>query len=380
LSGPVTFDEAPAPGSVNFGVGQPSADLLPVGLVRAASEAFFAVAQPLEFNYGVKQGDARFRASLAAFLSRAYGQNVEADALFLSAGNSQALDFVCERFTEPGDVVFVEEPSYFLAHQIFRDYGLDIVGVPVDGQGMDMDAFEAALARCRPRLVYTIPSYHNPTGQVLSAERRARLARLSREHGFVVAADEVYQLLYCGESPPPPLAKWAGKGNILSLGSFSKILAPGMRLGWIQTNPELMKVLLASGFVTSGGSLNHFTSHIVRHAIDAGLLEPFVDQLRASYEARIDAMDQALQRHLHGLAQWTRPGGGYFFWLTLPEGVDTTALQSAALRAGTGFHPGAAFSCRGGQRNRLRLSFAHYPEAVIHEGIERLAGVLHTAL
>ncbi len=353
---------------------------MPVDLVREASEAFFEVAQPLELNYGVVQGDVRFRESLAAFLTGAYGHEVGRDSLFLSAGNSQALDFVTERFTEPGDVVFVEEPSYFLAFQIFRDHGLEIVGIPVDKNGMDMDAFEARLETRQPRLVYTIPSYHNPTGRVLSAERRERLASLSAEHGFVVAADEVYQLLYCREPPPPALGTWSDRGRVLSLGSFSKILAPGLRLGWIQAGHELMEVLLASGFVNSGGSLNHFTSHVVRHAIDAGLLEPFVEKLRGRYSARVEAMDRALHEHLGGVATWDRPGGGYFFWLTMPEGVDTSALRGPALEAGTGFQPGAVFSCEGGLKNCLRLSFAHYDELQIREGIERLAPILRSAI
>ena len=184
ISVKITFDGAPESGVIDFGVGQPSADLLPLRRVRAASERFFAHAQPIELNYGEKPGDARFRTALAEFLTRAGGHAASADSLFLTAGTSQALDFVCQRFTRPGDTVFVEEPSYFLAFQIFRDHGLEIVGIPMDGQGMDVDALEREVARRRPKLVYTIPSFNNPTGQTLSHERRERLVRLSVEHDF----------------------------------------------------------------------------------------------------------------------------------------------------------------------------------------------------
>lgn len=371
-----TFDEAPEPGVINFGVGQPSADLLPLDQVRTASERFFREAVPVELNYGEKQGDVRFREALADLLSARYGQAVAAGSLFLTAGSSQGLDFVCERFTSPGDTVFVEEPSYFLAFQIFRDHGLDVVGIPMDGAGMDLDRLESELAHRRPRLVYVIPSFHNPTGQSLSLERRERLVALSQQHGFLVVADEVYQMLHCHEPPAPALGTWAESGTVLSLGSFSKILAPGMRLGWIQCSAPLLRRLLTSGAVVSGGSFNHFTSHVVRHLMEAGLQSEFIDFLRGQYRRRLDAMDAALRNHLDGQARWQRPAGGYFFWLELARDVDAAVALKQAAALGTGFQPGAVFSSRSGQRNCLRLSFAHYSEPDIHAGIARVAAAL----
>ena len=379
MSVKISFDGEPERGMIDFGVGQPSADLLPLQLVRAASERFFAHAQPLELNYGDKQGDARFRAALAAFLTHAGGHAASAESLFLSAGISQALDFVCQRFTRPGDIVFVEEPTYFLAFQIFRDHGLNIVGIPMDGQGMDLDQFERELALRPPRLVYTIPSYGNPTGQTLSHARRERLVALSREHDFIIAADEVYQLLHYGAPPPPALGTWAEHGNVLSLGSFSKILAPGMRLGWIQANATLMRGLLASGAVISGGNFNHFSSHIVRQLLEDGSLARLLAELRLSYGARADAMDEALHEHLGGIATWQKPKGGYFFWLTLPGHLKAVDLQAAAREAGTGFQAGTKCSSVGGLQNCLRLCFAFYTVPEIREGIARLGRALNAA-
>ena len=380
----ITFDEAPPPGHIHFGVGQPSADLLPVELLQTAAEGFFAIAQPLELNYGPKQGDIRFRESLADFLSRHYGATTRPQSLFLTAGNSQALDFVCTEFTRAGETVFVEEPSYFLALQMLRDHGLNVVSIPVDEAGMDIDLLETEIARAKPAMVYTIPSYLNPGGQTMSASRRERLAALSREHGFLIVADEVYQLLSFYEPPPAAfgvLAEQQGDdGNILSLGSFSKILSPALRLGWIQTSSRLMARLLANGTVSSGGAFNHFTSHLVRHAIDLGLQESHLTRLRNTYRGRAEAMDDALHLHLSGLARWRKPQGGYFVWVELAEGTDTHVLRRRAGEYRTGFQPGSAFSSRGQFGNCLRLCFAHYAEPDIREGVARLSALLSETL
>lgn len=373
----VTFDDAPEPGFINFGVGQPSADLLSVDLIRAASERFFADAQPFELNYGSKQGDRRYLAAVGKLLEAEYGQMSPVDNLFLTCGNSQALDFVCSRFTQPGDTVFVEDPSYFLAFQILRDHGLNIVGIPMDDEGLDVDHFENALTTHRPRLVYTIPSYHNPTGRTMSRERRERLVALSREHDFVIAADEVYQMLYFSDTPPPAMGTYAEQGNVLSLGSFSKILAPGMRLGWIQTDARHMDRLLASGVVNSGGSFNHYSSHMVRHLIEAGLLTDFIKQLRNSFLSRVDAMDSALRKHIGERARWMVPQGGYFFWLELSGDADAERIRKHAGDFRTGFQPGPVFSPEPGRfRNFIRLSFAHYTEPEIEEGVARIGQLL----
>jgi DNA-binding transcriptional MocR family regulator len=374
----ITFDGAPELGAIDFGVGQPSADLLPLERVRAASERFFASAQPIELNYGEKQGDSRFRSALAAFLTSAGGHEASAESLFLTAGTSQALDFVCHRFTRPGDTVFVEDPTYFLAFQVFRDHGLNIVGIPLDGEGMNVNELERAIARHRPKVVYTIPSFNNPTGQTLSRERRERLVALSVEHDFIVAADEVYQLLHYGAAPPPALGTWVDQGNVLSLGSFAKIVAPGMRLGWIQGNAGMIQNLVTSGAIISGGCFNHFGSHVVRQMLEDGSLAELLAELRLEYAARVDAMDEALHEHLGAVATWRKPAGGYFFWITLRDRIDAAELKVAARAAGTGFQAGSTCSISGGLRNCLRLSFAHYTAPEIREGIARLGKALNS--
>ena len=326
MGGTVTFDGAPPPGTINFGIGQPSADLLPVDLVRNASQSFFDTAQPLELNYGVLQGDERFLDSLAAFLTEGYGARASSDELFVTAGSSQGLDLASLVFSNPGDTVFVEEPSYFLAFQIFRDHGLNIVGIPVDDDGIRIDALQRELKSCKPAFLYTISSFHNPGGQCTSEVRRRQIVELAMEHDFLIVADEVYQLLHYYDVPPPAYGTMTASKKVVSLGSFSKILAPGMRLGWIQTSEDLRKKLMAGGFINSGGSINHISSHIVRQAIDNGSLASHIEKLRQVYRGRLEAMDAALHEHFSAVAKWTRPNGGCFFWVQFDESIDTTAL------------------------------------------------------
>ena len=225
-------------------------------------------------------------------------------------------------------------------------------------------------------MLYTIPSFSNPGGQTLSNSRRERLVDLSREHDFVIAADEVYQMLPYFGDVPPALGTMIDRGNVLSMGTFSKIMAPGLRLGWIQAPDRLMETALDSGWINSGGSVNHITSHIVRHAIDMGLQESLIGQLRDRYRERVVAMDESLHEHLSQHARWARPDGGYFFWLEMDPGINVRALRLRAFDFGVGFQPGEVFSSSGEFSNFIRLSFAHYGEDDIREGVSRLARLL----
>ena len=364
------------PEMIDFGVGQPDFDILPLEIVRRAAAERLAAGDTTLLNYGYEQGDGYFRLALADFLTRGYAMPVDADSLLVTAGASQALDMLCTLYTRPGDVVLVEEPTYFIALRIFADHRLRVVGVPTDAHGLRMDALEDAVVEHRPALVYVIPSFQNPTGATLPEDRRRQLADLSRRHGFTVVADEVYQLLGYTETPPAPMAAYLDRGNIVSVGSFSKILAPGLRLGWLQAAPAVIERLVNGGLIFSGGSLNHFTSNIVRVALERGWQDEYLAELHALYRTRIDVLDAALRAELGERVRYTKPTGGYFFWLRLPEGVDAAALRPRAQALNVDFRPGINFSGNDGLHNYLRLSFAFYDAARLEEGARRLGQVL----
>jgi DNA-binding transcriptional MocR family regulator len=233
-----------------------------------------------------------------------------------------------------------------------------------------IESLEEKLKSYHPKFVYVIPAFQNPTGQTLSPQRRAQLARLSLEHDFIVIADEIYQFLNYRCNSPEPCAALIEAGHIISLNSFSKILAPGLRLGWLQSDSDMLQRFVTSGLLDSGGGLNPFTSAIVRFVIESGGLAANIERLKAVYGSRLLEMDKSL-RTLLPMAEYVPPLGGYFFWLRFP-GIDTVAWQKKARSFKVGFSPGVRFSCQPGLREFIRLSFVHYSSAEIEEGVLRL--------
>lgn len=369
------------PGFIDLGAGFPAPDLLPRALMQQATAHRFASGDRDFLQYGIEAGAPALRWELAALLGRNYraanqpaGNDaklaIDFDSLLVSNGVSQALEMVCTLFTQRGDAIVVEDPTYFLALRIFADHGLRVLAVPVDGEGMQVDALEALLIRERPRLVYTIPAYQNPSGATLSAERRQRLVELAEQYGFIVVADEVYHLLGFQETVVPPLAAWSDSAQVLSLGSFSKILAPGLRLGWVQGHETRLRTLVGCGMLDSGGGLNPFTGAMVQSAMELDLLAPWIASLRSVYAARSLVLANAVTEML-GDVEVIQPEGGYFLWLRLP-GVDTALLQQFASQELVGFRAGIRFSPQGKQQDWLRLCHAYYSAPELAEGVHRL--------
>lgn len=361
----------PPPGVIDFGIGQPGTDLLPLHIIREAAARRLADSDPTFLNYGYNQGDGRFRLALAEFLTEQYGFSVSPDTLLVTAGVSQALDLICTLFTRAGDTILVEDPTYFLALQLFADHGLQVTPVPTDEDGLQVEALPALLAAHRPVFLYTIPAFQNPSGVTLSPERRQTLLDYSEVYDFFIVADEVYQLLGYTATPPPPLARFIDSERVFSLGSFSKILAPGLRVGWIQAASRWMETLAGSGVMDSGGSPAQFAANVARVVLDQGWQTMYLADLRETYRRRVAAMDAALARHLPG-AVYRTPGGGFFFWVRLEDGEETAVLSQHALTHQVGFRSGDRFSAQNQFRRHARLSFAFYDEAQIEQGIIRL--------
>ncbi|MCB9422279.1 MAG: PLP-dependent aminotransferase family protein [Ardenticatenaceae bacterium] len=356
---------------IHFGVGQPGFDLLPLDLLRRAAAHRLGQDEPALLQYGLETGSGYFRQALAGFLSQGYGTAVSPDHLFTTNGISQALDMLCTLLTRPGDTIFVEDPTYFLALDIFRDHHLRIISLPVDDDGLIVEALEEKLQAEKPVFVYTIPTFQNPSSVTLSLSRRQRLVELSQTHGFYVLADEVYQLLDYTAVPPQRLFHVSDRSRVISLGSFSKILAPGLRLGWIEAAPALLEQLTASGLLQSGGGLNPFTAEIVRSLLEQGWQTEFLTRLKAVYRSRAAALSRALHHYLPD-AEFAEPDGGFFIWVKLPQVADTAVLLEQLRPYHVAYHPGLKFSAQQGLRQFLRLSFAFYDEAALEEGVRRL--------
>jgi DNA-binding transcriptional MocR family regulator len=378
----IQFQQVVVPdGVIDLGVGQPNNAILPRDYIRRAAEMQFNDS-PEFLQYGAEWGDGYHRLALAEYLTEAYGTAVAAEQLFSTNGNSQALEMLSTVLTKPGDVVIVEEPTYFLAFQMFRDHGLDIRGVPIDDDGLIVEALieEVAAVRAagkRVAFAYTIPAFQNPTGVTMSTERRRELVDAAATNDILIVADEVYHLLrFASGVMPPAMSAFVDDGPIISLGTFSKILAPGMRLGWIHGSVERLAALADSGLILSGGGLNPVTSTLATAMMRMGWQAEYVEWLKATFARRSATMVNALRQHMPEWVEFDVPAGGYFVWLRLPLNVDGAALRTVAKQHGVDLRHGALFSPTGALGNHLRLSYAFYDDDDISEGVARLGGAL----
>ena len=344
------------PGIVELCWGHPDPALLPVAGLSQATQVALERDGPLALSYGAEQGPGRLIEQLCARLGRLEGAAPPPEQVMITGGVSQALDMLCTLLTQPGDVVLVESPTYHLALRVLRDHGLELVPVPSDDKGLRVDALKEILAELqrqgrRPRLLYLVPTFNNPTGVTLEIERRETLVELVQRTqtadspGLIVLEDDVYHELWYDSPPPPPLYSLSPLGPVVRLGSFSKILAPGLRLGWMTAAPEVIRRCTGSGMLDSGGGLNHFTAHVVAAFIELGLLERQVETLRASYRQRRDALMGALTNHLPETCHWTRPAGGFFAFVSFVVGDDgfcTSCFLSVVV--GSSFFAAFSFS------------------------------------
>ncbi|MCC6298273.1 MAG: PLP-dependent aminotransferase family protein [Anaerolineales bacterium] len=364
------------PDVIDLGLGNPSSASLPLELIGSAAQKILAQNDNSFLQYGTEQGDGYLRAALADFLSKGYELPIRLENLFITSGISNALDLLCSLFTQAGDTIFVEEPSYFLALRIFADHRLNVVPIATDEHGLVPASLAGTLASVTPKFLYLIPTFQNPTGYTLPQECRDEIVRLAEKYNFLIAADEVYQLLnYSNERPPKSFGSFVDSERVLSLGSFSKILAPGLRLGWIHAHADIIKRFANSGLLDSGGGLNPFTSALMRGVVESGGLESNIGKLRLRYANQIAVMDEALRRHLPQ-AKCVIPHGGYFFWLQFPPHVDTSELRKHAPDFKVDFRQGALFSSNGGLKNFMRLCFVMYEAEQIEEGVKRIAACM----
>jgi 2-aminoadipate transaminase len=310
----------------------------------------------------------------------AEGMPVDTDELIVTTGGQQVIDLVCKTLLDPGDVVVAEGPTYPGAVPVFSSYEADVVQIELDEHGMRVDLLEQTLDRLAaegrtPKFVYTIPTFHNPGGVTMSRERRERLVAIARERELLVLEDNPYGLLRYEGVPLPTLYALDGGAYVIYLGTFSKILSPGLRLGWAAApRPVLEKLNLGKQ------SADLCSSSLTQLFVSAYFAESdwraYVDELIGLYRARRDVMIEALTEHLPAEATWTTPEGGMFLWVTLPDYLDTTDLLARALRDNVAFVPGRAAYLDGRGASSMRLNFSGSGEDEIREGVRRIGEVV----
>jgi DNA-binding transcriptional MocR family regulator len=364
------------PEVISFAGGLPAPELFDVDGLRAAFDRVLgSPAARRALQYAPTEGDPDLRARVAGRMT-ARGLPTTAADLLVTTGSQQALTLVTTALLDPGAVVAVEEPTYLAALQCFGLAGARVVPVASDDDGLDPEALERVFARERPALLYLVPTFANPTGRTLPADRRAAVVALAARYGVWVVEDDPYGELRYRGTPVAPLAAQPGaEDRVLHLGSFSKIAAPGLRLGWVRAPAELLPAL-----TVAKQAADLHTSTIDQAAAAEWLatvdLDAHVRNLCAAYRERRDAMVTALPSSLPTGSTWSDPDGGMFVWVWLPGDVDTAAVLRAALEHDVAFVPGASFYAGTPDRATLRLSFTTNSPEVIAEGMARLGRVL----
>jgi DNA-binding transcriptional MocR family regulator len=360
------------PGVISFAGGLPAPELFDApGLREAFAAALADDAYGRTLQYSTTEGDPALRAAVAARMG-ARGLPTDPDDVLITSGSQQALTLIAAVLIEPGDTVLVEEPSYLAALQCFQMAGARVVPVPCDDDGLDPEALPALVRRERPKLLYTVPTFHNPTGRTLPLERRAALAQVAARVGLWIVEDDPYgELRYSGEPVAHVASQPGAEDRTIALSTLSKVLVPGLRIGWLRAPDALRRAL-----VVAKQAADLHTSTIdqaaAAHWLASCDLDAHVAGLRAVYAPRRDALLDGLPETLPEGSRWTRPDGGMFVWVRLPDGWDADALLPAALEREVAFVPGRPFFPGPPDRATLRLSFTTHTEAEIAEGLGRL--------
>lgn len=363
---------------IDFTFGHPDPNFFPVEHIRSAIARVLQTSASIALQYSDFRGSKVLLEVLVSHLSQKLGgMQLNTRNLIVTNGSMQALGLVAQVFIEPGDLVFVEEPTYFRAASVFRNNEANVRGIPVDQDGLRIDLLESALqAQARsgrgPKILYTMPTHQNPSGMSLSLERRRQLLDLSSQYGFVILEDTAYNDLWYDKAPPPSLFEIdAGFGRVIQMGTFSKVMAPGLSVGWaLGAEPAITRFV---EFKVNGGT-TPLTSLTVAAFLADVHFSRHVDSLRYIYKAKRDAMIEALEEHMRDYATWHRPGGGYFLWLQLREDVLLDALWLNALSEGVLYLPGK-FCFANEQRafSQVRLSFSALSPEDIKAGVRRLS-------
>ncbi len=366
------------PGVISFAVGLPSPRLLPIPDIQQLVHRLFADVGPQLLLQTPTEGHLPLRESLCKWFTTR-GVVCSADEILILSGSQQGLHLAARLFLNPGDTVIVEAPTYFGALEAFRRAGARIVDVPVDAEGMQVDIFASLLRHHRPRLLYLLPTFQNPSGSVLSLDRRRQLLQVAGRHGIPVLEDDTYSELRYEGTPLPSLKAMDDGGIVMSLGTVSKMLFPGLRLGWlVAPRPVIRRFALAKQ--TDDLHSSTIGQWILESMIREGKLERHLAAVREAYRLQRDTMGHALKAAAVDGIRWHVPEGGFYFWIELPRAVDRARLSAVAAERGVSFLFGHACFAEEPPANMIRLNFTFPTVEEIRDGIPRLLHAVRDVL
>jgi len=360
---------------INFASGLPDADLFPQGELQKLCNEVFQEEGKIALQYSAAEGYEALRAWIAERLTR-QGERTSTENVLITHGSQQGLDLAARILLNPGDKIIIESPSYLAGIQIFDSYQADYLPVPMDAEGMIVDRVEELLKTHAPKMIYTLPNFQNPTGLTLSLKRREKLVALAERYNVPILEDDAYGDLRYEGDPLPSLRAFQGGHGVISTGTFSKTIAPGIRVGWIAADKEFMGRVAQVKQITDLHT-NSFWQRVVYRYGRSGQLEPQIQRLCKVYKKKRDILLQSLERYLPGEATWTHPEGGMFLLLTLPGSVNAEeVLKVAMAQKKVAFVPGRTFFPGEEGLNTIRLNFVSPKPEEIEEGIRKLAEVL----
>jgi 2-aminoadipate transaminase len=380
-----SVQSAGPPGTISFSYGLPDPETFPVTELQSAFVKVFEERASVALQYGPGQGYGPLIDYLRRKVKHNEGINLERSQIMISGGASQALDHLCTVFTRTSDIVLVEAPTYHDSIHLFRDQGLDVLQIQTDDQGMILEDLVVRLEELKergkkPRFLYTIPTFQNPSGITLSESRRRAIIDLAEESDFLIVEDDVYFDLAYADSKKIPMFLLGNGKRVLRLGSFSKIISPGLRLGWTIGPEELIDKLINSGYRHMGGGANPLVANAISHYCQQGLLEPHIASVLSIYKKRRDIMLKSLESYMPEGVSWTRPQGGFFIWITLPHPLRSSEVVEWGESEGILFLGGDPFFAETETGQHLRLSFSYVQPDKIQEGIEKLGQILKSKL
>jgi 2-aminoadipate transaminase len=360
---------------ITFSGGFPDPATFPTGLLPDIAARLITQDPGVALQYSATEGLASVRDYVSGRLATVQGRAPGAGELMITSGGIDCLELIAKSYVDAGDVVVVEAPTYLGAIMAFRGYEAGVRGVPVDDDGLRVDVLAGWLARgLRPKILYTIPDFQNPTGLTMSAERRPELIALARRYGFLIVEDVAYRDLGFSREPPPSL--WSTAPDVvLQAGTFSKIFCPGVRLGWAAGPGEIVSQL-AVAKQNSDQCSGAFGQRLLEEYGRSGQMDRQIIASRGLYARRAKLTSEALAAHMPEGTTWTTPEGGFYIWLTAPEGVDTVALSAVARERKVAYVPGRPFYPESGGGAQIRLAYSRVADDLIDEGIRRISQVL----